>query len=65
MNGCLEISAGKWGPIGNQKNLKTAKLTDTGILDPDFEKSLNFEPVPCNPGDILLFHGLFLNIVYC
>ena len=57
LNGCLEIAPGTWGPFGNTKYLNTAKLTETGIVDPDFEKALFFEPVPCKPGDILLFHG--------
>jgi len=49
-NGCLQFSPGRYGK-------GDIPLTDTGVVQPDFDKKLNYVFVECKPGDVVFFDG--------
>ena len=54
-NGCLFVSPGVWGK-------GQVPLTNAGTLDPEYEENINFIPLPCVPGDVIIFSGNFIAI---
>mmetsp|Transcript_35653 Transcript_35653/g.65352 ORF Transcript_35653/g.65352 Transcript_35653/m.65352 type:complete len:487 (-) Transcript_35653:265-1725(-) len=49
-NGALEVASGEWGP-------DDVPLTDKGVVTPEAEAKMNFQPIICEPGDVVLFDG--------
>jgi len=50
-NGCLQVCPGQWSQASN------VPLTSDGIIRPEAEKEMTFQPVLCKPGDVLFFSG--------
>ena len=38
-------------------------MNDAGVIDPDVEKSMEFETVNVSPGDLVLFDSYFLIVL--
>jgi ectoine hydroxylase-related dioxygenase (phytanoyl-CoA dioxygenase family) len=69
LNGCLEIAAGRFGPIGVEESqseeekeqglapLQSVRLMPTGCLCAEDEDRLAFQHVECAAGDVLIFSG--------
>mmetsp|Transcript_22787 Transcript_22787/g.53184 ORF Transcript_22787/g.53184 Transcript_22787/m.53184 type:complete len:492 (+) Transcript_22787:109-1584(+) len=49
-NGALEVASGVWGP-------EDVPLNERGVITPEAEAKMNFVPVTCEPGDVVLFDG--------
>jgi len=49
-NGCLQFSAGRYGK-------GDIPLTETGIVQPEFDAKLNYSFVECKAGDVVFFDG--------
>eukprot|EP01036_Dinobryon_divergens_P032356 gene32356-41923_t len=68
LNGCLEIAAGRFGPIGAEREpagereqgwgpMQSVQLKPTGCLCDEDEDRLTFQHVECAAGDVLIFSG--------